>query len=315
MGTYTNIRHPEDGRELQIHTGWDDCDYYNVGDTVDWSLSPLQPGCGTLLDGAYPSYSERGDDDWVIIKDHKVHAVIPRGEDIYEGSLWKRFALQSPPRDLWTEEAWAEKEKRQELARAEYEDFRRSIAHLPPKEQLAMALARPLMRRLEWAGIGKEVFKIEPLPERREVMAEKLTIVDCPECGGNGRVYETLSSPLSPSVIDETPIFTDHLLQQLLILREEAKRVATQYQNSQHLNAVSAEQFHRGRLHALDQVLVLLHPGHVESIHTWRGGPLFSDCGCDLWTVWACKCKGECPCHYRKAEGTDEKARERHERA
>jgi hypothetical protein len=165
MGMFTSIRHPEDGRELQIKTGSDDCEWYDVGDTVNWSVCQFIGGNGTLLDGAYPSYSDRGPDDWVVIKDHKVHAVVPREEEVHEGTLWKQFDLQSPDPSLWSEEAWEQARKIREKVKREAEEFRQSIAHLPPEVQMGMLLVGPIKRRLNYTEIGRKMFLVEPLPE------------------------------------------------------------------------------------------------------------------------------------------------------
>lgn len=70
MGMFTTIIHPDDGRELQIKCGWDQCETYKIGDSVKWHVIESCPGQGYLLDGIYSSYSKNGDDDWVVIKNH-----------------------------------------------------------------------------------------------------------------------------------------------------------------------------------------------------------------------------------------------------
>ena len=73
MGMFTSVVHPDDGRELQIKCGTDDCERYHVGDTVNWFIRKERPKSGKLVDGVYQAY----DDDFVVIKDHKIVAVVP----------------------------------------------------------------------------------------------------------------------------------------------------------------------------------------------------------------------------------------------
>jgi hypothetical protein len=111
MGMYTSIIHPDDGRELQIKSGWDDCETYHVGDIVEWFVAEDCPREGKMLDDVYDSFSDKGEDDWVVIKDHVVFAVIPRTENEYGDRqiLRDRFGIKDLPDSEWTDEAWAEK--------------------------------------------------------------------------------------------------------------------------------------------------------------------------------------------------------------
>lgn len=156
MGMFTTIIHPNDGRDLQIKTGWDSCDTYSVGDPVQCFLHREDPGRGTLQDGAYESFGADDWDDWVIIKDHKIHAIVPRGEDVHEGTLWKQFELQAPDRSNWTEEAWEEQRVRREEAEAEAAEFAARIAHLLPAERMGAHLAKKL---------ANKIVTVKPLPD------------------------------------------------------------------------------------------------------------------------------------------------------
>ena len=81
MGMFTSIIHPDDGRELQIKTGTDQCEWYKVGDTVRYYIDPKLYGMEGLADGVYTSYGDNGSDDLVVIKDHVVVAVEPQLDD------------------------------------------------------------------------------------------------------------------------------------------------------------------------------------------------------------------------------------------
>ncbi len=165
MGLFTSVIHPEDGHELQIKSGIDDCEIYHVGDEVRWFVDKRFPRNGKLLDDVYDSLSSRGPDDWVVIKDHKVHAVVPRTENGYDDyqSLREQFGIEDLPDSEWTEEGWKWKRELEERCRKENEEFEKSIAHLSPRDQLGMRLARPISKQLGYASIARQVLKIEPL--------------------------------------------------------------------------------------------------------------------------------------------------------
>lgn len=182
MGTYTTIIHPDDGRELQIKCGFDECLTYRVGDDVGQYIFPDHPGKGYLLDDVYISYSslnvygEDGEDDLVVIKGGRVVAVesleatrdeirakrpsFPDADwaEVYEEEpnyvnpydcrlyLRQEWDISDPPRSLWSEEAWEEEER----ARS--------------NRQLATALAGPLRRNLDYTSITRRAFLVEPVP-------------------------------------------------------------------------------------------------------------------------------------------------------
>ena len=109
MGCFTTIIHPEDGRELQIKTGDDDLDRYSLGDTVDWKVYEDNVWSSKLLDGVYESCSHvKGDDDFVVIKNHTVHAIVPRevGADLYVSYVAKTPGVPPTPMIRMTEEMW-----------------------------------------------------------------------------------------------------------------------------------------------------------------------------------------------------------------
>lgn len=160
MGSYTTIIHPSDGRELQIKTGGDVCDVYHLGDTVKWEVYHDLGGEGTLLDGVYPSYSDLGEDDWVVIKNHKIHSVASKNEKSL-GELLEEFEITSPDPSLWSVEAWIKKDK----ITVDLEKWHASIKPLPPLEQLsAIYLRQAFLRRKMYEAV-KDCFPVQPLPE------------------------------------------------------------------------------------------------------------------------------------------------------
>jgi hypothetical protein len=163
MGLFTSIIHPEDGRELQIKSGYDDCETYKLNDTVEWFVNSDYPRSGKLLDDVYDSWSDKGQDDWVVIKNHKVHAVVPydpeRGYDDYH-DIREKFQIKDLPDSEWSEEGWKRKRELEARLEKENEDFQKVLDEFPPKQRFALALARPLMRQLNWDSISRTIFKI-----------------------------------------------------------------------------------------------------------------------------------------------------------
>jgi len=103
---YTTILTDDDN--IQIKTGNDNCDVYRVGDEIKWNPSHWTPG--ESPNGVHSGWSEKGNGEtvWVIIKDYKVHAVIPNSGAPYEDvKLWKLYCINYPADSLWTEAQWA----------------------------------------------------------------------------------------------------------------------------------------------------------------------------------------------------------------
>jgi hypothetical protein len=125
-----------DGVEYQIKTGWDDCDSYRLGDPVKWSIEKDHPGDGTLLDGVHRGCGYPGGDAFVVIKDHRIAAIVPvEPIDPDRDYLWSdprsqysRLMAEWQPveyeRSWWTEEAWAAKAVADAKRRAEMDALR-----------------------------------------------------------------------------------------------------------------------------------------------------------------------------------------------
>ena len=98
------------------------------------------------------------------------------------------------------------------------------------------------------------------------------------------------------------------LVEWLKTLRRDAAREHSKLRTLHRANmsTLRMESFHEGRLHAIDQMLAQLHPGHLQNPERWTG-ELDKDDECDHWGAWACsKCKGfgqpvshgACNCHW-----------------
>ena len=155
MGMFTSIIHPDDGRELQIKTGADACDTYNVGDDVKWYVDPKWAFRSALLDGIYDSYSDR-DDDWVVIKDHKVHCIIPIEEITEEKNYFyykEKFEIEDHDH-LWSDEVLKKHNDQEEKIKKEFDNCK--------TEEEAMMLFLSKMT-LNYGEIGRKLFPIQEL--------------------------------------------------------------------------------------------------------------------------------------------------------
>ena len=163
MGMYTAIIHPKDGRELQIKTGdMDICDTYKVGDKVSFYVNKNIYEYGGIFDGVYDSYSDKGEDDWVIIKNKKVIAV--RSKKNKYIALVKQYKIKTKPsKKLWAEKSYKRYVAQQKKLEIENKKFDKSIEHLTPQEKLAACIARPLKERMDYGGIMRKVLKIREI--------------------------------------------------------------------------------------------------------------------------------------------------------
>ena len=117
MGMFTSIMH--EGKESQIKTGYDYCEYYKLGDVIPWTPAPHWPGSG--IDGIHDSWTIKGRGPWVIIQNSTVVAIEP-AETLYT-DLEAKYSIQLPARDLWTEEQWAAKAQREADADQRYKEW------------------------------------------------------------------------------------------------------------------------------------------------------------------------------------------------
>lgn len=163
MGMFTSIIHPVDGRELQIKCGYDDCETYHVGDTVNWYVNKSWPKSGKLLDDVYDSYSNNGPDCWVVIKDHIVVAVVSSDRD-YD-SIKEEYQVKDLPDSEWPDEAWERQRQLEDSTKEKWAEYEKSISHLSGKERFAAIFAYPLRQNLNYESIARSMFKISPIEE------------------------------------------------------------------------------------------------------------------------------------------------------
>lgn len=153
---YTSIIHP-DGRELQIKCGMDECQIYKVGDDVGSYVDPDWPGQGYLLDNVYDSYSNHGEDDWVVISGGKVVAIEPK--ELEYSDIRVKYNIETPKRELWSEEAWAIYEDKNARHDAEW---RQALVEADGNPLLAH-LALRSKHRINYSTIAHEITTVTPM--------------------------------------------------------------------------------------------------------------------------------------------------------
>lgn len=171
MGLYTEITDAH-GRRFQIKTGYDGfTDYkFKVGDTVPWRIDEKRAGCGHLLDGIYLAYPEDGKTPeglfyWAVIDDHKILGVY---EEPNLDVMKARFRVQEPPRDLWSEEAWAKKAEIEREVERERIEFDAKYGHLPPMERMAKAAANLMRHTMKNESLVRRILPPQEKSDEKE---------------------------------------------------------------------------------------------------------------------------------------------------
>lgn len=179
MGCYTSVVHPEDGRELQIKCGHDRCMCYKLGDNVGQYVCKDRPKHGYLLDDVYDSYSSRGEDDWVIIKDGVIAAVEPRAFEEDGSFNWgaqydalrEKYQIKEYPDNLWTEEGW-ERACGRSRVEAEFEKLKKETAGKSLAESLGTVMCYQLRKRTDWSSTVRGAFQVEPFLQEKKTELE-----------------------------------------------------------------------------------------------------------------------------------------------
>jgi hypothetical protein len=175
MGMFTSVIHPDTGKEIQFKCGWDDCDTYRVGDTVDWYYAEDTPMCGKLLDNVYNGEGLTLRDTftcyWIIIKDHKIHAVVDveymAGGEFKGGFagqlayLYHKYELKPPPLAVWSLAAWAKAAKDGERTRQLQREWDAEDYGLPLNTRAANAMHRYTLARLREDGILRKILSTD----------------------------------------------------------------------------------------------------------------------------------------------------------
>jgi len=187
MGMFTSIV-DQNGKEYQIKCGYDDCDWYKIGDRVDWKIWPDRPGEGKLLDGIYDGSGDT-DNGWVIIKDHKVFKICSKisvgGIPVSSDDLGNAYDIVEYDREWWSEKAWLLKDIKDAKSEVKYLKwkladnrktlrFLRSIVRLPAPQikmrrkkfndlRMAKILAEPIIGMMNYDGFARKIFKVKKI--------------------------------------------------------------------------------------------------------------------------------------------------------
>ena len=159
MGMFTTIVTEDDS--IQIKTGYDECEYYKIGEPIPWTPRRWSPGYSP--DGVYDGWSEKGINNvWVIFKDCKPIAVEPMDgeENQYNHLLWK-YKIQPPDPELWTDAEWAEVAKdywmsQQKKVRVAAREYKSTKEYFAAAGYIRAQLRQPSFTRM--------VLGMEPIP-------------------------------------------------------------------------------------------------------------------------------------------------------
>lgn len=160
MSLYTEIT-DEAGRKFQIKAGYAGFDnwQFKVGDTVPWRIDENLAGRGCLLDGIYIAVPEDGNEPkglfyWVVIDDHRILGVY---EEPNLPAMKARFKIQELPRETWSEEAWARKEKLEQESKRRRDKFDAEFGHLPALSQIAIASRNLIVSAMEKQSLARRI--------------------------------------------------------------------------------------------------------------------------------------------------------------
>lgn len=148
------------GQVIQFKTGGDNLEEYRIGDTVNWWVDKDYVGRDGLLDGVWEGAGKEWTDQFfVIIKDHVLVDVVPIDLTAERSDQWRaltdQYAIQDPPREWWTEAAWAQHDESQELSREHY--AREEAAGVHPRVSYTRA-------KLRQPGFARQIFKCSDEP-------------------------------------------------------------------------------------------------------------------------------------------------------
>jgi hypothetical protein len=189
---FTSVLHPLTGDEIQIKSGWDDCEWYKLGDTVDWRIRPDRPLEGKLLDGAYEGESTYWDYEqkkivwtghcWVVIKNHVIVAVeamemsppeLRDRDGMFRGGFYaqqafieKKHGVRPPSLDLWSMEAWAAYARREEMHRRQLWEWNAEDYGLSLEEKAQKAFYRFFVRAFKEDCVIRRL--LPPMPVTNE---------------------------------------------------------------------------------------------------------------------------------------------------
>ncbi len=182
---FTSIRHPKTGIEIQIKSGDDMCEWYNVGDKVNRGINKNWWESGRLFDGCYDGFSYEdnvGKHYIVIIQKQRIKEVIDVGVATDEGFydiynvIRKKFPTKIPY-SYYTKKAkyrhiqwhieWQREYAAQKIIDEKYRD--KLIAEYGVKEgthkYICYLFTKVLRRKIDWVDMARKFVTVEPWPK------------------------------------------------------------------------------------------------------------------------------------------------------
>lgn len=152
-------------RRWQFKTGDDDMAEFRIGDPVPYNFNPEMALDVRFEDDVYHAVEERGEgvSGWVVIKDHKIAAVLLASKMINRRNLLERFNIQLPSIHDWEAEAIIAYHSR---------EIHRQNAWIETRDKIAKECGDPLWHRkpgahmrlmLRQEGFARRILPVTPL--------------------------------------------------------------------------------------------------------------------------------------------------------
>ena len=187
MGMFTIINHPKTGKEIQIKTGDDFLDTYNVGDNVDRHINPDYFESGCCFDGCYDGYGD-GKRCIVIIKNKIVKCVIDVNDDDMFYDVYEKYNALYPYKIPYFEYTllaliksgissikWKIWEIKQKLKNNKiHKSFVKKFGKEKGTEHyFGYLMSTPLRQKLDYVGIASKFIITEPFPNGEPLIYDK----------------------------------------------------------------------------------------------------------------------------------------------
>lgn len=159
MSCYTSIT--KDRIEYQFKTGYDTCERYYIGEAVSWFIDKKVAGTGHLLDGVYPTTTDKESfANWLVIKDHVIVGFAHKR--FTEKYLRKKYKI-TVPRKLWSKVVWKRTQGRRIRLKKRVKRELRRIRKATKDDESVVAtiLAYPIIRQLNYKSLCRKILKIE----------------------------------------------------------------------------------------------------------------------------------------------------------
>lgn len=175
MGSYTTVLH--EGVEIQFHTGdGDNYSTYKLGDELPFKIDPTFGGRGHFFDGVYDGHgrrdpvTQRYQHVWVVVKDHRITALVEQVQLDEEAvpqyqRVLEAHGIEEPPREWWSEEAWAARDKWDAECAARLEEKKQEYRDKTGRDPDAnFGVSFFMWCRLHEDGLMRQILPSVPIP-------------------------------------------------------------------------------------------------------------------------------------------------------